>query len=100
MANLMEEAEIYVDGDQASDSVTKFNNSAIALDDALKKALKTADDINSDSESNWIKSYATAFADLVKGPVSEAIAAIKTESDNLATAAETIQNVSNQNFNA
>ena len=98
MANLMEEAEIY--GDQASDSVTKFNNSAIALDDALKKALKTADDINSDSESNWIKSYATAFADLVKGPVSEAIAAIKTESENLATAAEPIQNVSNQNFNA
>ena len=100
MPNLMEEAEIYVDGDQASESVTKFNNSAIALDDALKKALKTADDINSDAESNWIKSYATAFADLVKGPVSEAIAAIKTESDNLATAAETIQNVSNQNFNA
>lgn len=100
MANLMEEAEIYVDGDQASDSVTKFNNSAIALDDALKKALKTADDINADAESNWIKSYATAFADLVKGPVSEAIAAIKKESENLAAAAETIQNVSNQNFNA
>jgi len=100
MANLMEEAQIDVQGDQASEAVSKFNQSATNLDAALVAALKTAESINNDSESNWIKSYASAFSELVKGPVSESIAAIKTESDNLAKAAETIQNVSNRTFDA